>query len=391
MTAERIKTGRRTVKLRAKGGHKSGYPVLVNANFARPVEAAPARIHTIDLIGHDLSIGTGMQRLYPVGIGLAASAPVRRAPPPSIVPRLLAHGAARHRRTFGGRIGLVVALRRLVRGLGFFAALVCAALAAADGAYAQGKLEARYSASLAGIPIGKGNWVVDIGDRHYTAAASGITTGLVRVFTGGQGTSVAHGTFAGGESVSSIYASTLKTSKKTDEVKLTVNGGNVKDSKVDPPIDDDPERVPITDEHQHGIMDPMTASLLRTPGTGSALSPLACERTLSIFDGRLRYDLQFAFKRMDKVKAAKGYEGPVVVCAVYFTPIAGYIPSRPAMRYVSKLRDMEIWLAPIAGTRILVPFRAQGPTPIGLGVVEATQFVSAALPKRASANGIKTR
>ena len=115
------------------------------------------------------------------------------------------------------------------------------------------------------------------------------------------------------------------------------------------------------------MLDPMTASLLRAPGNGDPLSPEACQRTLSIFDGRLRYDLQLAFKRMDKVKADKGYAGPVVVCAVYFSPIAGYIPSRAAIRYIAKLRDMEIWLAPIAGTRVLVPFRAQGPTPIGTG------------------------
>ncbi len=78
----------------------------------------------------------------------------------------------------------------------------------------------------------------------------------------------------------------------------------------------------------------MTASLMRTPGTGDPLSPEACQRTVAIFDGRLRYDLQFAFKRMDKVKADKGYAGPVVVCAVYFSPIAGYIPSRAAIRYI---------------------------------------------------------
>ena len=94
---------------------------------------------------------------------------------------------------------------------------------------------------------------------------------------------------------------------------------------------------------------------------------------------------------MDKVKADKGYAGPVVVCAVYFSPIAGYIPSRAAIKYLAKLRDMEVWLAPIAGTRVLVPFRAQGPTPIGRVVLEATEFVSTALPTRASANGAKVR
>ena len=37
---------------------------------------------------------------------------------------------------------------------------------------------------------------------------------------------------------------------------------------------------------------------------------------------------------------------------------------------------MEIWLAPIAGTRVMVPYRMSLPTPIGIGVLEATQFVS---------------
>jgi len=89
----------------------------------------------------------------------------------------------------------------------------------------------------------------------------------------------------------------------------------------------------------------MTASILRVPGNGSTMSPDACQRTLAVFDGRLRYDLQLVFKRLDKVKADKGYAGPVVVCAVYFSPIAGYIPSRYAIKYIAKLREID--LAPL--------------------------------------------
>jgi hypothetical protein len=62
-----------------------------------------------------------------------------------------------------------------------------------------------------------------------------------------------------------------------------------------------------------------------------------------------------------------------------------------AIKYLAKLRDMEVWLAPIAGTRVLVPFRAEGPTPIGHAVMEATQFVSVPSPTRASANGTKVQ
>ena len=39
-------------------------------------------------------------------------------------------------------------------------------------------------------------------------------------------------------------------------------------------------------------------------------------------------------ERMENVKAERGYEGPAVVCAVYFTPISGYVPDRPAIKYL---------------------------------------------------------
>jgi len=285
----------------------------------------------------------------------------------------------------------VLALRQALRCALLAWGVLALAAAASAPASAQGKLEASYTASLAGIPIGKGSWAIDINDTHYTAAASGITTGLMRAFTGGQGTSATRGTLSAGQPTSSIYAATISTSKKTDEIRITIANGNIKDFTVDPPQDTDPERVPITEAHQHGVLDPMTATLLRIPGSGDPLSPEACNQTLSIFDGRLRYDLQLAFKRMDKVKADKGYAGPVVVCAVYFSPVGGYIPSRTAIKYIAKLRDIEVWMAPIAGTRVLVPFRAEGPTPIGTAVLEATQFFSVASPNRASANGPKTQ
>ncbi|HEX9072123.1 MAG TPA: DUF3108 domain-containing protein [Pseudolabrys sp.] len=256
---------------------------------------------------------------------------------------------------------------------------------------AQGRLEARYSATLAGVSIGNGSWTIDITDTQYAAVVNGTTSGLLRAFTGGQGNATARGTLNGGQLLSSIYVATIGGRKKVDSIRITINSGNVKDFKVDPPLDNDPERVPITEASQRGVLDPMTASLVRMPGHGDLLAPEACKRTLEIFDGRLRYDMQFAFKRMDRVKAVKGYAGPVVVCAAYFTPVAGFVPSRAAIKYLSKQRDMEVWLAPIAGTRVLVPYRAQGPTPIGQAVLEASEFVSVSVPAGTSANGSKTQ
>jgi hypothetical protein len=99
----------------------------------------------------------------------------------------------------------------------------------------------------------------------------------------------------------------------------------------------------------------------------------------------MRYDLRLDFKRMETVKSEKGYHGPAVVCAIYFSPIAGYVPDRLAIKYLAAQRNMEIWLAPIAGTRVLVPYRLTIPTPLGTGKLEATQFITTATPNAAAA------
>jgi hypothetical protein len=251
--------------------------------------------------------------------------------------------------------------------------------------FAQGKLDARYTVSLGGLPVGRGAWVIDITDDHFSAAASGATTGVMRVFASGQGQSAARGTISGGQLMPSTYVSSIATDQKYDDVRMVISGGTVKEFVAEPPTAPSPDRVPLTEAHRRGVADPMTASLMRVPGNGDPVSPQACQRTSSVFDGRMRYDLRFAFKRVEQVRAEKGYAGPAVVCAVYFSPIAGHIPDRAAIKYLAELRDMELFLAPIAGTRVMVPYRVTVPTPLGVGVLTATQFVSVPQPGKASA------
>jgi hypothetical protein len=249
-------------------------------------------------------------------------------------------------------------------------------------AQAQGKLDARYTSTLAGVTIGKGAWVIDIGDDQYTAAISGQTTGLLRVFASGEGTAAARGSVVAGNLVPASYAANVTADKKSEDLRITLSGGNVRDYSIDPIPPPSIGRIPVTDTHRRGVSDPMTAALVRVPGNGDPLTPGACNRTAAVFDGRLRYDLSMSFKRIEAVRSEKGYQGPTIVCAVYFMPIAGYIPDRPAIKYLVKQRDMEVWLAPIAGTRVLVPYRISIPTPLGTGAVQATHFVTEPYPPR---------
>ena len=48
---------------------------------------------------------------------------------------------------------------------------------------------------------------------------------------------------------------------------------------------------------------------------------------------------------------------------------------------------MEVWLVPLTGTRVLVPFKVKIPTPLGNAVLEATQFVVSAMPPKSASRG----
>jgi len=255
-------------------------------------------------------------------------------------------------------------------------------LLAPHGAFAQTRLDAQYDASLAGIVVGKGIWVIEIYDDSYVATAQGGTTGLMKSFAQGSGTSYAQGRVVNGALVPAGYTATTTTSKKTEAIHITLQNGNIKEFGIDPEPPVDPDRIPVTEAHKKGVFDPMTASLVRVPGNGDPVGPEACRNGAAVFDGRMRYDLKLDFRRMETVKAEHGYYGPAVVCSIYFSPIAGYIPDRPVIRYLAGARNIELTLVPISGTRILVPFRMVIPTSFGTAMLEATRFVTQPLPPR---------
>ncbi len=259
------------------------------------------------------------------------------------------------------------------RGFQLGVPALIAILVTGPHAQAQALLNAEYLATLSGIPIGKGRVTVDISDDRYSMAASGATAGLMRLFSSGHGSGSVQGALAGGTAATAHFNARITSAKKIEEYRLTIAGGEVTDFSVTPPPPQS-DRVPLNDAHRRGVNDPMSATLIRVPGNGNPVGPEACRRTLSVFDGRMRYDVQLAYKRSEMIHAAHGYSGPAVVCMVTFVPIAGHNPERPAVRYLIRLRDMEAWLAPIVGTRVMVPVRIVIPTPFGLGLMQAVKF-----------------
>jgi hypothetical protein len=255
----------------------------------------------------------------------------------------------------------------------------------ASPAGAQGRLEANYTASLAGLLVGSGGLVVDVGARDYHASGTGRVDGLAQMLSTSQGAVAAQGRINRDRLSPALYQASVSANKFDYDVRMVLQSGNVKDLVAEPPLVPAPDRVPITDSHRRGVLDPASAVLMPVAGTGDILGPAACDRTLPIFDGHQRFNVVLKFRRMESVKAEVGYAGPVVVCNAIYQPVAGHRPGRYAIKYMQEQTDIEVWLAPIAGTRLLAPFRLTVPTMVGLLVIEARRFETVALgrPERA--------
>jgi hypothetical protein len=261
----------------------------------------------------------------------------------------------------------------------------CAAIVAAlallclpgGSAHAQSTLTARYKLALAGIEIGAGDWSVDIDKDRYAAKSSGQLFGMWRVLLGPDISATTRGTFSQGRLAPTSYAANFSSDDTTEDVRMTLRDGVVSEVEAKPPIPASPDRVPIAAADLRGAIDPLTAGLITMPGTGDVLAPAACQRTLPIFDGTHRFDMALSFKRLDKVKAETGYQGPSIVCGMSYRPVAGYDTGAFRVSYLKKARDMDMWFAPIAGTRVLAMFRISMPTMLGIAVLGATRFESA--------------
>jgi hypothetical protein len=237
-------------------------------------------------------------------------------------------------------------------------------------------LHARYGVTLLGLPLGKASLDGEVAGQTYKIAINARLTGIASVVSNSKGAAVASGAFLRGLIVPSAYANSSANATQTRTVRVAMSGGSVKGVDISPPIDPSPERVPLTDAHTRNIVDPLSAMIMPVPGTEPIMGPAACNRTIPVYDGFTRFDVTLTYIGQRQVKA-KGYAGPVSVCAVRYTPIAGHRNRKP-VQFMAQNKDIEVWLAPVGANRVLVPFRISMATMIGHLNIEADEFSAAA-------------
>jgi hypothetical protein len=251
-------------------------------------------------------------------------------------------------------------------------ATVTASLAAGPASAAS--LSAQYAISLAGLPIGTADLSASL-DENYKMDIQARLTGLVGAVTGGSGGATAGGLLTGNRPVPTSYAVTSRSSSDQRTVRVGMARGNVVAVHIAPPIEEKEDRVPVKEVHKRSVLDPVSALVMPSFGRGGPLDPSVCNRTLPVFDGAARFDVVLSYAETRQVEKA-GYAGPVVVCNARYVPVAGHRPGRPGTKFMEDNRDISVWLAPVEGTRILMPLRISVRTMMGTSVIEATRWTA---------------
>lgn len=230
----------------------------------------------------------------------------------------------------------------------------------------------RYSVSMIGLTIGSATVIGNFSGTYRIEATTKLS-GLAALMSSSKGSAASTGSVVKGQVQASTYATTSANSEITRTVRMAINGGTVKAFDISPPFEDKPGRVPLTEESQRGIVDPLSAVIMGIPADQPLVGPSACNRTLPIFDGYTRFNVTLAYTGTRQVKT-RGYSGPVSVCAARFVPLAGHRPERAATKYMINNRQMEVWLVPVEKAHLVVPYRIAVQTQVGMLVIEAQEF-----------------
>jgi hypothetical protein len=256
-------------------------------------------------------------------------------------------------------------------------ALSVFACAATIAAAASDTLHVTYDVSLVGLPIGIAHVTADITPSSYSVDLRARMSGIASLVSNARGASTGTGAIVGGHVMPASFATTASSSKMTRTIRMALADNAVTGVEIAPPFDDSPGRIPLTDKDKHGVLDPVGALVIPMPTDSGPTSPAACNRTIPIFDGWTRFDIRLSYVGQRDV-SAKGYSGPVAICAARYVPIAGHRPDRPATKFMAENKDMEVWLAPVGAAKVLLPFRVSVRTMIGTAVAQATEFSVAA-------------
>lgn len=219
------------------------------------------------------------------------------------------------------------------------------------------EVDAQYKVSLNGFNIGSLHYKSAVEGNVYTLTSDVELSMLLGAFHW-KGVSRTVGTVQNTNLAPTGFNFDFTSTVKDGSVRMGFDKGAVKTVAINPPAPPAADVVPVKEQHLKNVLDPLSAIMVLTRGGTTA----PCSRKVSIFDGKQRFDLQLAFRRNEP--ATQPGQAPGTVCAIKYTPIAGYKANAETANMAGNT-GIEITFRPAANADMLVPSRVVLPTMAG--------------------------
>ena len=235
------------------------------------------------------------------------------------------------------------------------AALTALALTTAlPVAAAQVDATASYIVTLGGINIAAMDVDLDDDGSRYSLDLKATVAGFGAVVASGTASASSAGSSAGSALVSQDFELKTRANGETFTVDVSFAGRDVEAFKVEPPILDNYDRVPLERSHLTGVGDFLSAFVIK----GGALDKSICQRRVGVFTGVERFNISMSFAGEDTATSARtGYQGPVVLCSVDYDPVSGHFTTSEITNYLADSDRIVIWYAPLGETGYFIPYR----------------------------------
>jgi len=213
-------------------------------------------------------------------------------------------------------------------------------------------IQADYSASVLIFRVGRVTLNAELERDHYSAQAHVEAAGLAALFTDFDIDSEVSGQFSATGPQPVHYGHVERTGDKIRQIDVQFDN-RLAQSTATPAFSSwgDP---PASDEDRTDVVDPMTATLLLSEMV-AASGDAPCEGTISVFDGKQRYNLLLASRGTQRIRT-RGWRGDALVCDAYYMPVSGYDtedwPTPGETRH-----PLRMWIAPIADGTAFLPVR----------------------------------
>lgn len=217
------------------------------------------------------------------------------------------------------------------------------------------KASVKYAITLGGTQIAVANVDLDDTGSSYSLDLDAKISGMAQFVASGSARIESNGVSTDSGLKATDFNMLTRASGQLFRAAVTYANGGVESFMVNPPIVNNIDRVAI-ERKQLANANDMAAPFIIKGGT---LDASLCNRQMQIFTGIERFNLSLRYAKDDVATSKRtGYQGPVVVCAVKYTPISGHYTTSEITTYLANSNRILIWYAPLKDTGYFIPYRA---------------------------------